>query len=41
MFLFIPLVPIIGIVTVIGILIYVLVKRFDDKDKENFEKRDN
>ena len=41
MFLFIPFFPIIIIASVIAILIYVIVKRVEDKNKENFEKRDN
>jgi len=41
MLLFIPFLPIIIIASAIAILIYVIVKRFEDKKKETFEKRDN
>ena len=41
MFLFIPFFPIIIIASAIAILIYVIVKRVEDKNKETFEKRDN
>ena len=34
-------VPILGITIVIGLVIFFIIKRVNDKDKENFEKRDN
>ena len=30
-----------GIVIVLGIIVYLIVKRIDERDKETFEKRDN
>jgi hypothetical protein len=38
---FIILLYIAGIIAVILILLYLLVKRIEEKDKETFEKRDN
>ena len=41
MILLAPFIPILGITIVIGLVIFFIVKRVKDKDKEGFEKRDN